>query len=146
MTDQNRLRLIKPNENTPFHIDFAWWKEMDQNWHVDLRGMLCQEHKEMFTSISEDQLIDWIDPDTAEIKQMDGLQHIITTHCAKNADYSTTHTTLVDAVFRTFLANGNIPLSSKELGQNLARSTEMILRTLAGPRVYKGIRPFTLKQ
>jgi hypothetical protein len=83
-----------------------------------------------------------VDPETAEVKQMDGLQLIVTSHCARQDDFLTDHTTLVDAVFRTLLANGNIPISTNELAKFLGRSPEMILRTLAGPRVYKGIRPY----
>jgi hypothetical protein len=31
-----RPSLIKPNLNTPFHIDFSWWKENDNNWRIFL--------------------------------------------------------------------------------------------------------------
>jgi hypothetical protein len=142
MTETKRMNLIKPDMNTPFRIDFDWWKEMDRNWHVDLRGLLCLEHQEAYQAFPEDQMIDWVDPETAEVKQMDGLQLIVTSHCARQDDFLTDHTTLVDAVFRTLLANGNIPISTNELAKFLGRSPEMILRTLAGPRVYKGIRPY----
>jgi len=48
----------------------------------------------------------------------------------------------LEAIFRVFLANGNEPLSSVELHQILGRrSPEVILRTLAGRKIYKGIRP-----
>jgi hypothetical protein len=53
------------------------------------------------------------------------------------------HGSLVDVVFRVFMANGNRPLSPQELGSRLDRPAETILRTLTGPRVYRGIRPFT---
>jgi hypothetical protein len=142
MTDIKRMSLIKPNLNTPFRIDFDWWREMDRNWRVDLRGLLCPAHQLTYQSIPEDQLIDWVDPETAEVKQMDGLQHIVTSHCAKQVDFLNEHTTLVDAVFRTLLAKGNIPMSPTDLAACLGRSSDMILRTLAGPRVYKGIRPY----
>ena len=51
------------------------------------------------------------------------------------------HTAVVEAVFRLFLANGNQPMSAIDLGKRLNRPAETILRTLAGPRVYRGIRP-----
>jgi hypothetical protein len=47
----------------------------------------------------------------------------------------------VEAVFRLFLSNGNIPMSSEELGARLNRPPATILRTLTAGRVYKGIRP-----
>lgn len=139
-----RMSLVKPDLNTPFHIDFEWWKEMDQNWRVDLRGLLCVEHQEALKSFPEDQLIDWVDPETAEVKQMEGLQLIVSTHCALQTDFLTDHTTLVDGVFRTLMSNGNRPMSANELGKILGRSPEMLLKTLSGPRVYKGIRPFII--
>jgi hypothetical protein len=141
MQEIKRINMIKPGLKTPFHIDFDWWKEMDQNWRVDLRGLLCAEHQVSLNAFPEDQSIDWVDPETAEVKQMDGLQLILTSHCSRQEDFLTEHTTLVDAVFRILLSNGNDPISSEELGRILARPAEIILRTLAGPRVYKGIRP-----
>lgn len=142
MTEITRTSLVKPGLSTPFHIDFDWWKEMDQNWRVDLRGLLCVEHQTALNSVPEDQMIDWVDPETAEVKQMDGLQLIISTHCALTTEFLTENTTLVDGVFRTFMSNGNKPMSAEELGDFLGRSPQTLLKTLAGPRVYKGIRPY----
>jgi hypothetical protein len=51
------------------------------------------------------------------------------------------HSTLVDSVFRIFLANGNTPLTPEDLAEQLGRDPSIILRTLTGPRVYKGLRP-----
>jgi hypothetical protein len=65
------------------------------------------------------------------------------THCVKQPDFLTQQTAMVEAVFRLFLANGNMPMSSQEMGARLQRPAETILRTLAGPRVYKGIRPYS---
>jgi hypothetical protein len=62
-------------------------------------------------------------------------------HCAKQPDFLTEQTALVEAVFRLFLTNGNIPMTSEELGVRLNRPAMTILRTLTAGRVYKGIRP-----
>jgi hypothetical protein len=40
-----------------------------------------------------------------------------------------------------FLANGNTPMTPKELGDAIGRSPTVILKTVSGGRVYKGIRP-----
>ena len=61
----------------------------------------------------------------------------------KQPDFLTQQTAMVEAVFRLFLSNGNVPMSSKEMGEKLNRPAETILRTLAGARVYKGIRPYS---
>lgn len=140
--EPKKFSLVKPTVKTPFHIDFDWWRENDRNWHIELRGLLCDEHQKVFSEIPEDQMIDWIDPETAEIKQMDGLQNTLITHCAQQDDFLDDHTALVDAVFRILLANGNAPITPDELEGMMHRPADVILRTLAGPRVYKGIRPY----
>ena len=142
MSEVKKFSLVKPTPQTPFHIDFEWWKQNDRNWHVELRDLLCPEHQAAFATLPEDQLIDWIDPQTAEVRRMDGLQHVLIDHCARQEGFVTEHTALVDAAFRLLLAGGNAPITAEELGLRLNRPADTILRTLAGPRVYKGIRPF----
>ncbi|NWF65537.1 MAG: hypothetical protein HXY38_14665 [Chloroflexi bacterium] len=135
------MSLLKPSINTPFHIDFDWWKQNERDWHVFLRSFLCAEHQEVFTNVEEGELIDWIDPQTAEVKQVDGVQHALMSHCAQLPDFLDQRTAIVEAVFRSFLANGNIPMSAEELSKKLGKPAEIILRTIAGPRVYRGLRP-----
>jgi hypothetical protein len=107
-----------------------------------LHSYLCPEHQLAFANIDIDEKVDWVDPETAEVQRVDGLQNILITHCAKQPEFITQQTTLVDSVFRLFLANGNIPLTPVELADKLGRQQPMtILKTLSGMRVYKGIRP-----
>ena len=142
MTEGKRTSLIiKPSLATPFHIDFDWWQKSERDWHVYLRSLLCAEHREALANMEEGQMIDWVDPVTAEVKPVDGVQNTLMSHCVKQPDFLTEQTALVEAVFRLFLTNGNIPMSSDELGNRLNRPATTILRTLAGARVYKGIRP-----
>lgn len=133
--------LIKPKLTSPFQIDFDWWKRNDRDWRVFLRSFLCEEHQRMFENLDNDEVIDWVDPKTAEIKQVDGLQHVLISHCAKQEDFLKRNMALVDAVFRVFLSNGNKPLTPLELGELLNRPPATILKTFSGLRVYKGIRP-----
>jgi hypothetical protein len=141
MTEGKRASLIKPLVTTPFHIDFDWWQKNERDWHVYLRSLLCAEHQEMFANTEEVQMIDWVDPVTAEVKPVEGVQNTLMSHCVKQPDFLTGQTALVEAVFRLFLTNGNVPMSSDELGSRLNRPAVTILRTLTGGRVYKGIRP-----
>jgi hypothetical protein len=143
MTDTKRSSLIKPTLDTPFHVDFDWWRRSDRDWRVYLNSLLCPEHQEAFANWEEGQTIDWVDPETAEVRPIDGVQHILLTHCAKQPEFVTEQTALVEAAFRLFLVNGNEPMNARELGERLNRPAMTILRTLAGPRVYKGIRPFS---
>jgi len=135
------MSLVKPTLRTRYHVDFAWWQKNENDWHVHLTGLLCSEHREMFTGLKAGELVDFVDPETAEVRPMDGLQHIILTHCARRDDFVTGQTSMVEAVFRTFLANGNSPLTAQELADRLGRPANTILVTLSGVRVYKGIRP-----
>jgi len=133
--------LIKPTLNTAFKIDFEWWKNHDCDWRIYLKSFLCQEHQELFANFTGDEKIDWVDPLTAKVSAVDALQHILTSHCAKQDAFKTSTSALVDSVFRIFLANGNQPLTSNELSEILQKSPELILRTFGTPHVYKGIRP-----
>jgi len=141
MTELKRPSLLKPTVQTPFHIDFQWWKQNERDWHVFLRSLLCPEHQAAFANYEEGQLIDWVDPVSAEVKSVDGIEHALMSHCALQPDFVNERTALVEAVFRLFLVNGNSPMSAEDLSARLNRPADTILRTLAGPRVYRGLRP-----
>jgi hypothetical protein len=141
MNETRRFSLVKPTLDTPFQIDFAWWKDHENDWRVYLYGFLCTEHQAAFAETDRDAQVDWVDPETAEIRTVDGLQHILMAHCARQSDFVTRNTTLVDSVFRVLLANGNEPMTPRQLGEAINRPAETILRTLSGMTVYKGIRP-----
>lgn len=135
------MSLLKPTVKTPFHIDFDWWKQNESDWHVFLRSLLCNEHQQAFVNVEAGQMIDWVDPQTGEVTQVDGIQHMLMIHCALQPEFTSTQTAMVEAVFRTFLVNGNSPMSAEELARKINRPADTILRTLAGPRVYRGLRP-----
>ncbi len=134
---------IKPGLNTPFHIDYSWWERESREFRVYLLSHLCAEHRLQFESIEETELIDWVDPETAEVQPVDSLQHTLRTHCAQQPGYLEEHTSLIDAIFRVFLANGNAPLTPVEMAERIGRKGQgqTILKTLSGGRVYKGLRP-----
>jgi len=139
--ESGALRLIKPSLSTRFYIEYDWWRRNEREWRVYLLSHLCPEHRTSLESIADGTQIDWIDPNTAEVHTIDGIQHALISHCSLQPDYISPHTTLVDAVFRVFLANGNSPLTVSEIAEKIGRPANTILRTLSGVRVYKGIRP-----
>jgi hypothetical protein len=143
VTEGKRASLVKPTLKTCFHIDFDWWQKNDRDWHVYLRNYLCKEHQQAFAEADENVQVDWVDPETAEVQRVNGLQHVLIWHCARQEEFITQHTALVDAVFRIFLANSNHPLTPEELGQLLNRPPQIILKTLSGQRVMQGIRACT---
>lgn len=136
------MSLLKPSVKTPFHIDFDWWKQNESDWHVFLSSLLCPEHQEAFANFEEGEMVDWIDPVTAEVKLVDGIQHALMSHCAFLPEFSSNRTAVVEAVFRIFLANGNVPMSAEDISKKLGRPADTILRTISGPRVYRGLRPY----
>jgi len=140
VTEVKRYSLVKPTLETPFHIDFDWWQQNDQEWRVHLRSCLPMEYQQAFAEADSDE-VDWVDPDTAEVQRVDGLQHILINYAANNSDFITNRTTLIESVFRILLSNGNTPLTPAELSERLNRPPMTILRTISGVRVYKGIRP-----
>ena len=135
--------LVKPTLETPFHIDYDWWQREGRDLRVYLRSYLCREHRAVFETHEDIEEIDWIDEGTAEVTRVDGLQHVLRVHCSLQPGYIAPNTSLVDAVFRVFLANNNKPLTSIELGARIRRDPALILRALSGHRVYKGLRPYT---
>lgn len=141
MSEGTRHSLIKPTLQTPFHIDFEWWQDHDNNWRVFLKGFLCEDCKEVYKDSNGNRIVDWVDPQTAEVTQVDGILHCLITHCANQPDFITEKTTLVDSVFRYFIANGNEPKTVEEIAETIDKPAITILRTLTGPKVFKGIRP-----
>ena len=133
--------LLRPTPDTKFHIDYEWWKRADRDVEVFLRDYLCPEHQQALASGEEELAFHSVDPETAEVRRIGGMQQVLMSHCARQPGYLTPDNTLVDSVFRILLANGNSPISSEELSQRLGRPAQTILRTLSAPRVFKGIRP-----
>ncbi len=131
---------IKPTLNTKFHIDYSWWQREDRDLRTYLISHLLPEQRERFEQTKDEATIDWIDPKTAEVRRVDALQQALV-EAARDPQYISEHTTLVDAIFRVFVANDNEPLSPNELAERIHRSSGTILKTLAGAQVYKGIRP-----
>lgn len=140
MPEVKKFRLYKPTVETSFHIDFNWWRENDSNWLIYLKDFLCEEHRAYFEDKKDDIQIDVVDPETAEVTQMDGLLYALMHHCAKQEGFISENVPLVGKIFRTFLANGNEPLTPKELETIIKKPARTILITLTGPQVYKGIR------
>jgi len=102
--------LAKPTVDTPFHIDYGWWERQGLQISVELRSHLCDEHQAVFRDAADADRIDWVDKKTGEVTRVDGVQHVLQVHCSKQPDYINESLSLVNAVIRVFLANGNEPL------------------------------------
>lgn len=136
-------KYVKPTLDTKFHIDFAWWQ--GRNLRAHLESHVCAACKDAVRDSNPEETFDWINPETGQVFQVDMLWHIIRSHCSHQPDFVDERTPLTTAIFRTFLANDNTPLSPVEMQERLQRRTpELILRTIGGHRVYEGIRPVTV--
>ena len=119
-----------------------WWQESQLDFRFYVREALCPRHQAEFPNLDEAEEVDWVNEQTGEVTRVDGLWQALREHCMNEPDYINANTPLIDAVFRTFLANGNQPLSIMELHDKLdRRPPEMLLRMLTGGKVYLGIRP-----
>lgn len=132
----------RPTVDTKFHIDATWWQESNRDMRVYVREALCDECRDAYKDYQDSGEIDAIDAQTAEVQRVDALMHVLRTCCSLKPGYITPTTPVVDAIFRTFLANGNQPLSVNELYELLdRRPPALILRMLTAGTVYMGIRP-----
>ena len=136
------LSLIKPTAETLYHLDFDWWQENDSNWRIFLLEFLCPEHQAFFKDKADTTKIDAVDPESAEIKQVDGLLYELMNHCARQEGFISANLPIIAKVLRTFLSNGNQPLSAAALAEIVNRPVATILATLSGPQVFKGIRQY----
>jgi hypothetical protein len=132
--------LIKPTLDTKFHIDFSWWERSSEDLRTYLLSHLLPEQRERLSQTTEERQVDYIDPDTGEVLQLDELGLAIQI-AADDDNFINPHTSLVDSVFRVFLANGNLPLTPHELEEETGRPAATILKTFGGMQIYKGIRP-----
>lgn len=148
--------MLSPTRYTCFHIDFDWWERHGREYRVYLRSHLCDEHQSDFGSEDDayDRMLDWVNLHTAQVSRIDHIEYTLRSHCARQPEFLTKTTSMVDAVFRVFIANGNQPLTVSELATRIGREggARTVLLTLAGRRVYNGLRPlhpegvFTTKQ
>ncbi len=128
--------------NTKFHIDFSWWEKQHKEIRILMKDLLCPQCREAVGSFSEMRMVDALDPETAEVTKVDAVWEAIRVCCSSKPDYITPDTPLLESIFRTFLANGNKPLSVLELHERLDKKPpETILRMLTKGQIYLGIKP-----
>jgi len=136
------VRVLRPTIDSKFHIDFKWWEKQNKDIRVFMRELLCPESAEAVAAAPVDQTVDIVDPVTAEVTRVDAMWEAIRSCCSQKPDYITAETPILDSIFRVFLANGNQPLSIRELHERLGKSSpDVILRILTRGQVYMGIKP-----
>jgi hypothetical protein len=132
--------LAKPTLDTEFHIDYGWWERSTEDLRMYLLGHVLPEQRERLLQSDEQRIVDYIDPETGEVFQLDELGLAIQI-AAEDPNFINPQTSLVDSIFRVFLANGNEPMTPRDLAERTGRPASVILKTLSGGQIYKGIRP-----
>jgi len=135
------VRALRLTVDTKFHIDLKWWERQRRDIRVLMRDLLCAECQGSVGNLSQSKMVDMVEPETAEVARVDAIWETIRTCCGGRPDYITADTPLLDSIFRVFLANGNKPLSVRELYAQLDKTPpETMLRVLTKGQVYLGIR------
>jgi hypothetical protein len=136
------VRALRPSVDTKFHIDFSWWEKQNKDIRVFMRELLCPECLATVAAVPGKQMVDMVDPQTAEVTQVDALWEAIRACCSLKPGYIEPDTPILDSIFRVFLANGNQPLSVRELHERLDKKPpDVILRILTRGQIYMGIKP-----
>lgn len=133
--------IVKPTLDTKFHIDYDWWNRGEEDLDQYLLTHLPPDRRGLITTGEERSIVDYVHPETGEVFRYDELKLAIQ-EAAHQPDFINPQTSLIDSVFRVFLANGNQPRTPRELATDTGRNPDIILKTLGGIKVYKGLRPY----
>lgn len=132
--------LTQTTPDTKFFVDFDWWEKSDLDIKTYLYSRLPIDEDETGMDL-ERELIDLVDMQTGQVRQVDGFQYIVQAYFQQMPKDFLRQTSMVDAVFCALLANANEPMTARELAEMIDRPVDIVLKTIGGPRIYQGIRP-----
>jgi hypothetical protein len=135
--------LAKPTLDTRYHIDYDWWQHnTDEKLRPYLISHLPPNVRDRLNAhaAAEDRQVDHIDPETGEVSRLDELG-LALRQAAELPDFLE-GVSMVDAVFRFFLRNGNQAASVRDIAEHIQADPKRLLDLLKN-KVYKGIRPYT---
>lgn len=137
---QRPSALLKPTLDTPFHIDYSWFERSGEDVRREILSHLFPVQREHISHDAEPRMVDYVDPDTGEVFVVDEVRMFVM-DAAKDPAFINAQISVIDSVFRVFLANGNQPLTPNELAERLEKPARTILGAISGKQIYKGIRP-----
>jgi len=135
------MKLFRPTENTPFHIDYSWFEKNGQDINVLIQKYLTPEQQAQLTNSEAEEVLDFVDEETGEVHQMTRLMYFIRAMYANDPSFINPRLPLAELAFRVFLVNGNQPLTANELAARIGRKPAEVLAQLGGRAIYNGIRP-----
>jgi hypothetical protein len=134
--------IVRPDTNTPFHVDMEWFDTNGRDLRSEMYGALCEECRVLYPSPADARPVDRINPTTGEISKVDALWECIADHCGLKPTYIPPTMPLTTAIFRALLANGNQPMTSEQLYKRIGKSNpQSILRLLLGAEIENGVVP-----
>jgi hypothetical protein len=133
------VNLRQVTENTRFYIDFDWWEEERLDLRAYLMARLSMDN-DAFSEVPQER-IDLIDSKTGEVRQVDAFQYLMRNYFNRQGASFATQGSIVDAVFSVLLANGNEPMTVREIAERVQRPSDLLIKTFGGSQIYQGIRP-----
>ena len=131
----NREDMSADQTELRWFIDLGWYEPNHRSFVTLVQGCLCPECRKR------------LKVEEGEVPAAD-LLTTIKDCCSNTPDFITGELPILESIFRLFLANGNQPLDSEELGKQLSErrggdgyrtSVEILSRLLASDRYY-GVR------
>jgi len=135
---------MKPTVDTKFHVDYDWWENPAQLRLYLLSHIQDEAERERLQEAEEGAIVDFVHPETGEVFRYDEL-NLALQEAARNPDFVNPAASVVDNIFRVFLRNGNQPRSPRELEVDVSKPASVILKTIGGTTIYKGIRPVSME-
>ena len=131
--------LKRTTPDTKFFVDYSWWEKSNLDLKTYLHTRLSVGDSISFDSDVDE--IDLVDPNTGEVRRVDGFQYALQSYFSQLPEDFASRTSLVDAVFCVLLANANQPMSARAIAERIQRPPEVVIKTIGGPSIYQGIRP-----
>lgn len=128
--------------NSKFRIDLDYLKGQGRDFREQVYDELCEDCKALY-SLEEPREVDRVDPVTGEVTRWDGIWECAVDQCGKQADFLNPKMPMTRAIWRAFIAYGNLPLSAAELHSRIGKGTpQVILKELLSPEMeLDGITP-----
>jgi hypothetical protein len=146
------------SKGTPYHVDESWFEENGFSFSDFAQARMCEscvtrlgeEIEERYTVF--DKKSGRASFDFRKVKYGDSPARVIRDCCSKKKDYITPDMPTLEAIFRVYLANGNVPMPLAHVREQLAEwcpgggcqwlllPMEALERLVQNDRFY-GIRP-----
>lgn len=132
--DREEISAEQPKPR--WFIDLNWYQQNRRSLTALVQGYLCGKCRQQLSAREKENSIE-------------ELLTTIKDCCAREPGFITPQLPILESVFRFFLANGNQPLTLKELGEQLSnqrggdpyRTSEEILSRLLKNDQYYGLCP-----